>query len=61
MNEDIISGSINEKILNITNLNDDAKKEILEKMEIKISIIHPNNESSIVCYGNITDIELKIM
>lgn len=61
VNENMISGSINEKILNITNLNDDTKKEMLEKTEVKISILHPNNEKSIICYGNITDVELKIM
>lgn len=61
VNEDIISGSINEKILNITSLNNETKKEILEKTEIKISILHPNNERNIVCYGKISDIELKIM
>ena len=58
VNEDMLSSSINEKILNITNLNDDTKKEMVEKMEVKISILHPNNERS---YGNITDVELKIM
>ena len=61
VNQDMISGSISEKILNITNLNDDTKKDMLEKTEVKISILHPNNERSIVCYGNITDVELKIM
>lgn len=61
VNEDIISGSINEKILNITSLNNETKKKLLEKTEIKISILHPNNERNIVCYGKISDIELKIM
>ena len=61
VNKDLISDSINQNILNITNLNDDQKKEILNKTQIKISIIHPDNEKSILCLGKITDIELKNM
>ena len=61
VNENKISDSINQNILNITNLSEDQKKEILNKTQIKISIIHPDNEKSILCRGKITDIELKNM
>ena len=52
---------LNQNILNITNLSEDQKKELLNKTQIKISIIHPDNEKSILCRGKITDIELKNM
>ena len=61
VNENKISDSINQNILNITNLSEDQKKELLNKTQIKISIIHPDNEKSILCRGKITDIELKNM
>ena len=56
----LISNSITNNILNITNLEDDLKKEIVEKTEIKINILHPDAQHNLICYGKITDLELKI-
>ncbi len=61
VNEELISNSITENILNITNLENNLKKEILEKTEIRINIFHPNAQHNLICYGKITDQELKIM
>ena len=60
VNEDLISDSINQNILNITNLNEGQKKKILNKTQIKISIIHPDNAKSISCLGKVTDVELAL-
>ena len=60
VDKDLISNSITNNILNITNLEDDLKKEIVEKTEIKINILHPDAQHNLICYGKITDLELKI-
>ena len=58
VNEDVISDSINNKILNITNLNNKLREEILDKTYINIEIFHPNSQKNLQCFGNITDTEL---
>lgn len=59
VNEDVISDSINKKILNITNLNNKLREEILDKTNINIEIFHPNSQKNLQCFGNIADTELK--
>tara|TARA_B100000575_G_C23129012_1_gene654539 strand:- start:994 stop:1557 length:564 start_codon:yes stop_codon:yes gene_type:complete len=59
VNEETLTNSINENILNISSLNDDFKKEILKKTNIKIKIFHPKNAKSINCSGKLIDAELN--
>ena len=55
VNENSLSESINEKILNISSLDDAFKSRILDKTKIKIKIFHPNIEKNISCSGKITN------
>ena len=59
VNEDILISKISDKVLNISSLNNDFKKEILDKTKIKINVIHPKVERNISCSGNLTDTELN--
>ncbi len=58
-NEENLSNIINDKILNISSLDENLKKLILENTVIKIKIIHPKNEKNISCSGKLISTELK--
>ena len=60
VNDDILSGVINENILNISSLNDEFKEKIIKKTTIKINIIHPKTIKNISCSGNLVDTELVL-
>lgn len=59
VDEDLLSNSIRNEILNISSLNESLKDEIIKNTEIKINIIHPNEAKNISCIGGITDLKLK--
>ena len=59
VNEESLSSIISDKILNISSLDKDLKKLIIENTIIKIEIIHPKNEKNISCSGKIISAELK--
>lgn len=59
VNEESLTNSINNKILNISSLDDKMKKSLLNKTSLKINIIHPRKEKSLFCSGKILDTELK--
>ena len=59
VDEDLLSNSIRNEILNISSLNESLKDEIINNTEIKINIIHPNEAKNISCIGGITDLKLK--
>ena len=50
--------SISEDILDISILDGETKKNILEKTKVKINVIHPESSKSLSCGGNILDPEL---
>ena len=54
-----LSKSINEKVLNISSLNDDLRLKILEKTVVKINVIHPKLGKNKSCSGRLTDTLLK--
>ena len=54
-----LSKSINEKVLNISSLNDDLRQKILNKTVVKINVIHPKLEKNKSCGGRLTDTLLK--
>ena len=58
VNEDSLAQSINEKILNISSLDNTFRNKILDQTIIKIKIFHPNIERNISCSGKITNPEL---
>ncbi len=59
VNPSNLFNSISEDILDISNLNGDQKKKILDQTKIKINIFHPKQEKSLTCSGNILDTELR--
>ena len=59
VNTENLSNSINEKVLNISSIDHNLKKKILEKIEIKINIIHPKLEKNISCGGKVIDAKLE--
>ena len=59
VNEENLSNVINDKVLNISSLDQNQKKLITENTIIKIEIIHPKNEKNISCSGKIISAELK--
>ena len=59
VNEENLSNVINDKILNISSLDENLKKLIIENTVIKIEIIHPKNEKNISCSGKLISAELK--
>ena len=59
VNSESLSKNINEKVLNISSLNDALKQKILEKTVVKINVIHPKLEKNISCGGKLIDTELK--
>lgn len=50
--------SISEEILDISALDGETKKNILEKTKVKINVIHPESSKSLSCGGSILDPEL---
>ena len=60
VNDDVLSGVISEKILNISSLNDESKEKIIKKTNIKINIIHPKTSRNISCSGNLVATELVL-
>ena len=59
VNEESLASAIDKKILNISSLNDETKKTILEKTNIKINILHPREEKNFSCSGSLLSSELK--
>jgi len=59
VNSESLSKNLNEKVLNISSLNDALKQKILEKTVVKINVIHPKLEKNISCGGKLIDTELK--
>ena len=59
VNEESLANTIDKKILNISSLNDETKKTILEKTNIKINILHPREEKNLSCSGSLLSSELK--
>ncbi|MDC1092853.1 hypothetical protein OAS35_01960 [Pelagibacteraceae bacterium] len=51
---------ISDKILNISFLDEEMKRKLLDKTKIKINVLHPGNEKSLSCGGNLLSKELKI-
>tara|TARA_B100000963_G_C22628495_1_gene673641 strand:- start:1278 stop:1841 length:564 start_codon:yes stop_codon:yes gene_type:complete len=58
VNNETLSNSINEQVLNISSLDSNVKKQVLENTEIKINIIHPKQKHSFSCGGKLIDTEL---
>ena len=59
VNNETLSNSINEQVLNISSLNSKIKKQVLETTEIKINVIHPKQEYSLSCGGKLIDTVLS--
>ena len=59
VNEENISNTINNKILNISALDKKLKKNIIDNTFINIELIHPKTEKNIKCSGRIISTELK--
>ncbi len=59
VNEEVLSDIINKKILNISVLNKDLKKDLLVSAEIKIEVAHPKSEYSLTCLGRLISTELR--
>ena len=59
VNEDNLTEVIKDKILNISSLDDNLKKLIIENTLIKIEIIHPKDDKNISCSGKLISAELK--
>ena len=61
VNSTNLFNSISEDILDISTLDGETKKNILEKTKIKINVIHPESSRSLSCGGNILDSELTVI
>ena len=59
VNEDNLTEVIKDKILNISTLDDNLKKRIIDNTVIKIEIIHPKDDKNISCSGKLISAELK--
>ena len=59
VNEVSLTEAINEKILNISSIDEGFKLKIIDRMQIQIEIIHPLANKSISCSGKLIDSELK--
>ena len=59
VNEEVLSDIINKRILNISVLNKDLKKDLLVSAEIKIEVVHPKSEYSLNCSGRLISTELR--
>ena len=52
--------SLNEKVFNISSLDQKLKKQIIDNIDIRINVIHPKAEKNLSCGGKITDVELAL-
>ncbi len=59
VSQDNLFNVVKNKILNISSLNEDVKKKIIENTSIKVDVIHPKKEKSISCSGKLISQELK--
>ena len=59
VNSETLSNSISEQVLNISSLDSNIKKQVLENTKIKINVIHPNQKYSLSCGGKLIDTELS--
>ncbi len=59
VNNETLSNSINEHVLNISSLDSNLKKQVLENTEIKINVIHPKKKYNFSCGGKLIDSELS--
>ena len=60
MNNETLFNSINQSIINISSLDDELKKEIIDYIEVEINILHPQLDRSVSCEGKLIDSLLKI-
>tara|TARA_B100000674_G_scaffold601_1_gene484 strand:- start:96 stop:668 length:573 start_codon:yes stop_codon:yes gene_type:complete len=60
VNNETLFNSINQSILNISSLDKELKKEIIENIEVEINILHPQLHKSVSCNGKLIDSLLKI-
>ena len=61
VNNETLFNSINQSILNISSLDNELKKEIIDNIEVEINILHPQINRSVSCRGKLTDSLLKII
>ena len=59
VNNETLSNSISENVLNISSLDTVLKKKIINETKIKISILHPKFEKSLSCDGKLIESVLK--
>ena len=59
VNDELLFNTINEKILNISSLDNDLRKKIIENTNININIFHPNKSKDLSCSGKITNTQLE--
>ena len=59
VNTENLSKAINDKVLNISSLDNDLKQKILEKTVININLIHPKLEKNKSCGGKLIDAVLE--
>ena len=59
VNNETLSNSISENVLNISSLDSVLKKKIINETKIKISILHPKFEKSLSCDGKLIESVLK--
>ena len=59
VNDELLSKTIDEKILNISSLSKELKKKIIENTNININIFHPNTSNNLNCSGKLIDAELE--
>jgi hypothetical protein len=59
VDEEVLSNVINNQILNISSLDENVKKKILDITTITINIKHPKKDKSLSCSGNLISSELK--
>ena len=59
VNDELLFNTINEKILNISSLDDDLRKKIIDNTNININIFHPNKSKDLSCSGKITNTQLE--
>ena len=59
VNEESLTKEIKNKILNISSLDNEMRNYLLNKTNIKIKVIHPKQEKSLSCSGNLLAAELE--
>ena len=59
VNEESLTNKLKNKVLNISSLDDKMKDNLLNKTNIKIKVLHPNQEKSLTCSGKLLASELK--